>query len=114
MRMGDDAYLAALAEHLPPLIDRVRPDLILYQAGVDPHEGDRLGRLALSDAGLEARDRFVMRAGAARGIPLASVLGGGYGHDRMAVAHRHAATMLTLADEAARRRYDGARGLFLH
>ena len=101
-RMGDDAYLAALADHLPALIDRVRPDLILYQAGVDPHEGDRLGRLALSDAGLEARDRFVMRQARARGVPLASVLGGGYGHDRMAVAHRHAATMIILADEAAK------------
>ena len=100
--MGDDAYLATLAGHLPPLIDRVRPDLILYQAGVDPHEGDRLGRLALSDGGLEARDRFVMRQASARRVPLASVLGGGYGNDRMAVAHRHAATMLTLADEASR------------
>ncbi len=101
-RMGDDAYLETLAEHLPPLLDRVRPDLVLYQAGVDPHEGDRLGRLALSDAGLAARDRFVMREARTRGIPLASVLGGGYGNDRMAVAHRHAATMLTLADEAAK------------
>jgi len=100
--MGDDAYLATLADHLPPLIDRVRPDLILYQAGVDPHEGDRLGRLALSDAGLEARDRFVMRQARHHRVPLASVLGGGYGNDRMAVAHRHAATMLTLADEAAK------------
>jgi acetoin utilization deacetylase AcuC-like enzyme len=99
--MGDAPYLATLAAHLPPLIDRVRPDLILYQAGVDPHEADRLGRLALSDAGLEARDRFVMRAARGRAIPVASVLGGGYGQDRMAVAHRHAATMLTLADEAA-------------
>ena len=45
------------------------PDLILYQAGVDPHDGDRLGRLALSDAGLAARDRFVMRQRAAtRGV----------------------------------------------
>ena len=100
--MGDDAYLETLATHLPPLIERVRPDLILYQAGVDPHEGDRLGRLALSDGGLEARDRFVMRQASARRVPLASVLGGGYGNDRMAVAHRHAATMLTLADEASR------------
>jgi acetoin utilization deacetylase AcuC-like enzyme len=101
--MEDAAYLDVLAQHLPPLLDRVRPDLILYQAGVDPHVADRLGRLALTDAGLEARDRFVMRQARDRGIPLASVLGGGYGQDRMAVAHRHAATMLTLADEAARR-----------
>ncbi len=100
---GDDAYLAALAAHLPPLIDRLAPDLILYQAGVDPHAADRLGRLALSDAGLGARDRLVMRHAGLRGIPLASVLGGGYGHDRMAVAHRHAASMLALADEHASR-----------
>lgn len=98
---GDEPYLAALHAHLPGLIDRVRPDLLLYQAGVDPHVDDRLGRLALSDAGLVARDRFVMRMAGERGVPLASVLGGGYGQDRMAVAHRHAATILALADEHA-------------
>jgi acetoin utilization deacetylase AcuC-like enzyme len=96
---GDEAYLAALEAHLPPLLAEVRPDLLFYQAGVDPHEDDRLGRLALTDAGLERRDRFVMRHAAHRGIPLASVLGGGYGNDRMAVARRHARTTLALADE---------------
>ena len=100
--MDDDAYLAALAAELPPILDRFRPDLILYQAGVDPHAADKLGRLALTDAGLDARDRYVMRAAAARGIPLASVLGGGYGADRMAIAKRHAATIVALADEHAR------------
>jgi acetoin utilization deacetylase AcuC-like enzyme len=94
---GDTAYLSALAQHLPGLIVDVRPDLILYQAGVDPHGDDRLGRLALTDAGLEARDRYVMERAMAAGVPLASVLGGGYGQDRMAVAHRHAASMITLA-----------------
>ncbi len=97
--LGDDAYLAVLAEHLPPLLDRTGPDLILYQAGVDPHEGDRLGRLALSDAGLAARDRFVVREARRRGIPVASALGGGYGQDRWAVARRHAASILACADE---------------
>jgi acetoin utilization deacetylase AcuC-like enzyme len=96
---GDDAYLEALVGHLPALMEAVRPDLVLYQAGVDPHEADRLGRLSLSDAGLEARDRFVMRQARNRGIPLASVLGGGYGIDRMAVARRHAMSMRVLADE---------------
>jgi acetoin utilization deacetylase AcuC-like enzyme len=99
---GDEAYLAILAEQLPGLIDRAAPDLILYQAGVDPHGEDKLGRLALTDAGLEARDRFVMRAARTRGLPLASVLGGGYGVDRRAVARRHAASILALADEAER------------
>lgn len=100
--LDDDGYLAALDAALTPVLERFAPDLILYQAGVDPHRDDRLGRLGLSDAGLAARDRFVMRAARGRGVPVASVLGGGYGADRMAVARRHVATMLTLADEAAR------------
>lgn len=103
-RMGDDAYLAILVAELPPILDNFRPELILYQAGVDAHTNDKLGRLALTDAGLEARDRFVMREAARRRIPLASTLGGGYGADRMAVARRHAATILALADEHARAR----------
>lgn len=98
----DVAYLDMLARHVPDVLDAFRPDLILYQGGVDPHRDDRLGRLALSDAGLEARDRYVMRAARQRGIPVASTMGGGYGNDRMAVAGRHLASMLTLADEAAR------------
>lgn len=98
---GDDAYLAVLAKTLPPVLDDFRPDLILYQAGVDPHREDRLGRLALTDAGLDMRDRFVMRQARGRGIPVASTLGGGYGEDRMLVARRHAACMIRLAEEAA-------------
>lgn len=96
---GDADYLAALAERLPALLDRVRPDLILYQAGVDPHAEDRLGRLALSDAGLAARDRLVMRQARGRGIAIASTLGGGYGADGWAVARRHAATILACGHE---------------
>ncbi|PTQ09948.1 histone deacetylase [Sphingomonas oleivorans] len=99
---GDADYLAALGDVLPGVMDDFRPDLILYQAGVDPHVEDQLGRLALSDAGLEMRDRYVMAEVRRRSLPLASVLGGGYGADRMAVARRHVATMLALADERFR------------
>ncbi len=95
----DAAYLDALEEVLPAVLGDFAPDLILFQAGVDAHIDDRLGRLALTDEGLEARDRFVAAQARRRGIPLASALGGGYGHDRMAVARRHADTMITLADE---------------
>nr|WP_277754069.1 histone deacetylase [Porphyrobacter sp. GA68] len=99
---GDAAYLAQLARHLPPLLDRFRPDLVLYQAGVDPHQDDRLGRLALTDAGLAARDRMVIREARERGVPVASALGGGYGCDPMVVGRRHAASMLAMAEENAR------------
>ena len=95
---GDEAYLAALAGHLPPAIDGFAPDIILYQAGVDPHRDDKLGRLALSDDGLARRDRFVMRQARARGIPLASALGGGYGNDRLEVARRHVRSILALQE----------------
>jgi len=92
----DAVYMEALADHLLPAVDTHAPDIILYQAGVDPHHDDRLGRLALTDEGLERRDRFVMRVARERGIPLASALGGGYGDDRSAVAGRHARSILAL------------------
>lgn len=96
--VGDADYLAALSGVLPQVLDAFAPDLILYQAGVDAHAQDALGRLALTDAGLEARDRHVGEQARQRGIPLASTLGGGYGPDRIAVAQRHARSMLTLAE----------------
>lgn len=94
---GDEAYLDVLACHLPMLIDDFSPDLILYQAGVDPHAEDRLGRLSLSDEGLAARDRFIGEEAGRRGIPIASALGGGYGNDPMAIARRHMTAMLSVA-----------------
>lgn len=94
--IGDDAYLEILAQTLVPLIESVRPELILYQGGVDPHADDKLGRLALTDAGLAARDRFVAEEARRRGIPLASTPGGGYGPDRALIAARHAATIATI------------------
>ncbi len=92
--MGDDAYLAVLADELPALLDAQRPELVLFQAGVDPHVQDRLGRLALSDAGLAARDAYVVSACRRRGIAVASTLGGGYAADPMVVARRHAAGLV--------------------
>ncbi len=97
--LGDTGYLEALDRELPSILDGFRPDLILYQAGVDPHEGDRLGRLSLSDAGLQARDAYIRDLARAAGVPLASTMGGGYGRDeeRLELAHRHARSMLVLA-----------------
>jgi acetoin utilization deacetylase AcuC-like enzyme len=77
----DDAYLALLAERLPGLLEQVRPDLVFFNAGVDPHVDDRLGRLALSEAGLWRRERLVLQACLGAGIPVAGVIGGGYARD---------------------------------
>lgn len=96
----DAAYLAILERELPPLL-AMQPGLVLFQAGVDPHGEDRLGRLALSDNGLAARDALVVTACRQRGIAIASTLGGGYAVDRMAVARRHAAGLVAQWGAAA-------------
>ena len=95
---GDDEYLAVLRAELPGLLDRERPDLVLFQAGVDPHRDDRLGRLALSDTGLMARDALVVAECRGRGIAIASTLGGGYDADAAVVARRHAAGLIAQWD----------------
>ncbi len=93
---GDDAYLAALAPALDTLLGTAMPDLVFYQAGVDAHRDDKLGRLALTDAGIAARDAMVARAARLRHIPLVGTLGGGYG-DVGVVAARHAMVMRSCA-----------------
>ena len=95
--LEDAAYLAVLAARLPPLVEGFAPDLIFYNAGVDPHRDDRLGRLNLTDDGLRARDRFVVGLARANNIPLCAVIGGGYGSDVDAIAARHALVFEAMA-----------------
>jgi acetoin utilization deacetylase AcuC-like enzyme len=78
---GDAAYLEALEHALEELERRFDPGLVIYLAGADPHEGDRLGRLKLTFDGLEARDRRVMDWAWQRRLPLVFVMAGGYGTD---------------------------------
>lgn len=94
---GDAAYLQAIDDHFPHLLDTTQPELVLYDAGVDVHRDDRLGHLALSDHGLLARDAAVIQMVRDRGIPLVGVIGGGYDRDIDALVARHA-----LLFEAAR------------
>lgn len=94
---GDGDYLAILGDALPGLIDHHAPQLIFYNAGVDPHEADRLGRLALTDDGLWRRDTLVTELARRRGVPLVSVMGGGYGANVSDVARRHARTIQAVA-----------------
>ena len=97
--LGDRSYLHAIGDVLPELLDRERPDLVLYNAGVDPHRDDRLGKLGLSDEGLLQRDHLVIDACLRRSIPLASVIGGGY--DAMgALVQRHALVFRAACDQA--------------
>lgn len=96
--LDDDGYMEALTRHLPEVFSAFAPDFVLYQAGVDPHRDDKLGRLGLSDAGLALRDRFVIGESRHRRLPVASALGGGYGDDPREVAARHAASMLAMAE----------------
>ncbi|MDH4416797.1 MAG: histone deacetylase [Acidovorax sp.] len=78
---GDYEYLQALDEALVALEQRCAPGLVFYLAGADPHEGDRLGRLAVTHDGLEARDRRVFDWAWQRRIPLVFAMAGGYGND---------------------------------
>jgi len=73
----DDAYLDAVEETLPEVFS-FHPDLVLYQAGVDPLKQDSLGRMALTHKGLMARDRLVLSECAMRSIPVSMAIGGGY------------------------------------
>ncbi|GJD99376.1 histone deacetylase family protein [Methylobacterium isbiliense] len=98
--LGDADYLDALRLHVPRLLDAVQPDLVFYNAGVDPHRDDRLGRLALGDEGLAARDRHVVGEAWRRGIPLVAVIGGGYATDIEALAGRHALVFEAMAEWA--------------
>jgi len=95
---GDGAYLAALDAAIAQAIAASSPELVFYNAGVDVWEGDRLGRLAVSMAGLRARERLVVEGIRARGLPLVVVIGGGYDSDPERLAERHALVF----EEAAR------------
>ena len=94
---GDAAYLQALTEVLPRAFDAARPDAVIYLAGADPFEQDRLGYLKLSKAGLLARDQSVLRACLARGVPLCISMAGGYAPNIDDIVDIHHATVLAAA-----------------
>ncbi|MZR64434.1 histone deacetylase [Alcanivorax sp. DP30] len=96
--MTDQDYLDTVFETLETLLQQVRPDLVLYDAGVDIYQHDPLGRLAISLQGIADRDRGVIQRCRDNGIPVATVIGGGYDDDREALARRHALVI----EEAAR------------
>jgi acetoin utilization deacetylase AcuC-like enzyme len=91
---GDDAYLAALDAALRQLRQRFEPNLLIYVAGADAHEGDRLGKLHLTTAGMRSRDDCVFAFAAELGVPIAVTMAGGYGRDIATTVAVHVNTVL--------------------
>ncbi len=85
----DQAYLKTLALALEQIRNQVDPDIVFYNAGVDVHREDKLGRLGLTDFGIEQRDRMVISHFRSRGIPVCGVIGGGYSDDILRLAELH-------------------------
>jgi len=100
---GDDEYLWHLERALDEPLERSRPPLAFYLAGADPYEGDRLGRLKLTKAGLARRDEMVLGTLASRRIPVAIAMAGGYARDIEDSVEIHANTI-----RAARRMWETA------
>lgn len=87
---GDTAYLKIARSAVIDALEASRPDLVFFNAGVDPHRDDRLGLLDLTDEGLQTRESMVFDEVMKRGVPIVGVLGGGYSRDLDALARRHA------------------------
>jgi acetoin utilization deacetylase AcuC-like enzyme len=100
--IGDAEYLDQLGAHLPAVLERSAAQIAFYLAGVDVVAGDRYGRLALSEAGVAQRDRFVIETVRGRGIPLVIVLAGGYAATRQRTAELHTHVFRAAADVEAR------------
>lgn len=92
-RTGDHEYLWHLERGLDEALERSQPQLAFYLAGADPYEDDRLGRLSLTKRGLLRRDELVLRTLAARGIPVAISMAGGYARDMDDAVEIHANTI---------------------
>lgn len=91
----DHAYLTALDQGLDALSNRFKPDFLIYLAGADAHEGDRLGRLKISAQGMRQRDQKVFEFAQSFHIGVAVAMAGGYGHDITQTVSIHAQTVQT-------------------
>ena len=91
----DQTYLHALDECLDQLDSRFKPDFVIYLAGADPHEDDRLGRLKITKDGMRLRDETVFQYGLDRNIPIAFSMAGGYGKDIASTVDIHHQTIHT-------------------
>jgi acetoin utilization deacetylase AcuC-like enzyme len=92
---NDQTYLHALNQCLEELDSRFQADFVIYLAGADPHEGDRLGRLKLSKAGMQSRDETVFQYALDKKIPVAFSMAGGYGKEIESTVDIHFQTIQT-------------------
>jgi len=97
----DAAYLRALDRALDVALERIAPDVAFYLAGADPWHGDRLGRLALTKAGLRARDELVLDRMFGAGASVCVVLAGGYAADVADTVDINAATVAAVSERLA-------------
>lgn len=86
----DDEYLMVVKSAFDEALSLSKPDLVLYDAGVDVYKNDPLGRANVSLNGIRTRDTWILERCKTLGVPVATVIGGGYDDDRMALAKRHA------------------------
>ena len=91
----DVAYLHALGQSLDQMDSRFKPDCLIFLAGADPHEGDRLGRLNVSTAGMRLRDEMVFQYALDRQLPIAFSMAGGYGKEMTSTVDIHFQTIKT-------------------
>jgi len=87
--MTDGPYISILNSALHQIWRDFEPEFVIYDAGVDVHGADGLGRLNLTNQGIFDRDRTVMQFFKNRRVPIATTIGGGYSRDRAALAQRH-------------------------
>ncbi len=90
--IDDASYLSLLDDNLEPLIDKVAPDFILFQSGVDVLQSDKLGRLGLSIQGCKERDKKVLVTAKCHQVPIMCCMGGGYSHKISHIIEAHANT----------------------
>ncbi len=110
--MGDENYLPLLAEVFTKCIREYKPDIVLYDAGVDVHKDDSLGFLELTDEGIFRRDATILDTCVGFGIPVAGYVGGGYSNDLDELALRHC-LLFEAASQAYQEHHDNAGALGL-
>ena len=95
-------YLSMLTNHLPGILEEVKPDLVFYLSGVDVLETDRFGKMKLSVEDCRSRDEIVFRLLSRKSIPCVVAMGGGYSPSIQTIVQAHCNTF-----RAAREWYEG-------